>query len=271
MNQESYVKAVDKENPFSSAKSGYGYVRDGELVSVHPKESHDHAFHLQAHDYFREFVLNPTFACIAGQSAVRTNHYAFCCYPDMEAPEVAEGVCHDLVRYMGEFPYARPFYTFVSVFEQPQILSQIDGVGPFYTLLKNMYSVDSRHFPRSSDVSSDIESPKFGYSVGGEGFFVPFFYHFSGSEARQTKYNIVLFNSHRAFSTLRKNDAFEPLQDRIRARLVSVHPNLANHGEKSELPQYALVNPDPDSQREEREIRDKVLGRCPFGPDSNNI
>lgn len=264
-----WVRGVFGENPFCADMSGYGYVQDKELVSVYPTGSLAHTFHLEAHNYFRAFVLDPKFACIAGQAAVRADHYAFCCYADMEAEVVAEGVCHDLMRYRGQFAFGRPFNTFVACFEKPQIDSQITGVEPFYRLLLNVYLADRKYYAGVEDVSFDVDSPEFGFFVSGESFFVPFLYAFSGSLSRRTEFNFVVFNSHKVFSYLRGVGIFEKLKERIRDKMPSVHPNLGDHGLTSEFIQYALVNPDVDSQIAERVVRDKVLGNCPFHPNSD--
>ena len=225
-------------------------------------------FHQKAHTYIRDFVFGRDFPCIAGQSAVKTHHYALCAYSNMESDQVAEGVCHDLVRYMGKFSFDRPFNTFIAAFEKPDIETQLGGVESFYLLLRNMHTVDRKHFAFTADqgVSPDTMSPDFVYSVGGEGFFVPFFYAFSGSAARRSDINFVVFNANKAFEFLRRTGAFDKLKERIRANLPDVHPNLGDHGQAPQFPQYALVFQDSASQAGEQEIRKEILGECPFHP-----
>ncbi len=174
------------ENPFSAAHSGYGYVQDGELVSMYPEGSPEHNFHVHAHDIFRKLVLDPNFVCIGAQAAVRPGHYVLGGYSDMSSSEVAEGVCHDMVRYMRELPFAEPFYTFAACFKEPQIFSEEEAMRNFYRLLSNMHLVDSKHFKWSDAVSSDVQSPDFNFSIGGEGFFVPFLSAFPGHDERKT-------------------------------------------------------------------------------------
>ncbi len=263
ISQGDIPRATSRENPFSSAMSGYGRVEGGRLVSVFPEGSPEHDFHIQAHEKFRELVLNPRFVCIGAQAAVRPGHYVLGGYSDMSSSEVAEGVCHDMVRYMREFPFAEPFYTFAACFKEPKILSEEQGIRNFYTLLSNMHSVDARHFKRSDDFSSDVQSPDFNFSIGGEGFFVPFLSAFPGHDERKTDLNLVIFNNHKMFEKLRSTGAFDPLRDSIRRRMnPPLHPFLADHGEGLVFPQFAL--PSLESITLEKEIRQEVLGSCPF-------
>lgn len=228
-----------------------------------PDGSPEHDFHRHAHEKFRELVLDPQFVCIGAQAAVKPGHYVFGGYSDMRSSGVAEGVCHDMVRYMREFSFASPFYTFAACFKHPKIFSEEQGIRNFYTLLSNMHLVDAEHFAWSDAVSSDVQSPDFNFSIGGEGFFVPFLSPFPGHNERQTDLNLVIFNNHKMFESLRSRGAFEPLRDSIRDRMKPpLHPFLANHGEGLVFPQFAL--PSPKSVALEEQVRQEVLGSCPF-------
>jgi hypothetical protein len=263
----------EQNNPFSSEKSGYGRLEGNTLHSVYAAGSERFAFHQKAHTYFRDLVLDPGFACIAGQGAVRSKTYAFSAYGDMRSEDVAEGVCHDLFTFKQEFGLSTvsdrlKFMTFIAAFEHPKITNQLDGAEHFYTLLHNMHQHDvKKERVWNPSVSKDIHSPEFGFSSGGDAFFVPLLYPHSGSPARRSDITMVVFNAHAVFDKLRETGAFDKIKQKIRARQDWVHPYLGDHGETNEFLQYALVDPDEETQRKNEQIIYRAIGKCPFGKD----
>ena len=260
-----------QDNVFSPTNSGYGVIKEGVLISVYPPDSPEHQFHQQSHSYFRQLVGDTTFACLAGQTVIRSNRYAFCAYHDMTNFTTAEGVCHDLTQYMNDFAVrsiptdGMRFNSFIAAFQRPLIENQLAGSRYLYQLLLHMHHHDkAKGFAWNPSVSNDTESPSFGYSIAENTFYIPLLYSSSSSEARRSVYTFVVFNSHLLFEKLRANNAFIKLRDLIRARQSEVHPNLTDHGSGLEFIQYALVSPDPNTQDQERKIRKEVLGPCPF-------
>ena len=237
-----------------------------------PEGSAMYDFHLSAHEYFKSLVLSGNFACVGAISAVKSKKYAFCAYPDMTAPEIGEAVAHDILMYKKAFDVDHimdkkgvSFVSFIAAFKEPVIPSQMDGVGALYTLLKNVHAADASHFGWATSASPDPKDKTFAYSVGGDAYFLPFMYKQSGSPARQSEIPMVVFNIHTVFAKLREVGAFESLKQMIHDRQSWVHPNLADHGDNPEFVQYALVDPDDASQAKEQEIREEILGTCPFG------
>lgn len=255
---------LDKPNPFSAEMSGYGVFDGKSLVAAYPPGAPMYDFHQKAHTYFRELVLGENFPCVVGQSVVRSRNYAFCAYEDMTSPKVAEGVCHDLMKFKDDFSV--PFLeSFMTAFKGPVIQSQLQGTEFLYTLLQTMHEADKKHgFPWANGYTSDIHSPNFAYSIGGEAHFISFFYPFASSETRQSEITMVLFNTHSIFQTLRQRGAFDKLKVIIRARIPNLHPHLGDHGDVNEFMQYALIDPSPNMQVLDQEIQKKVFGACPF-------
>jgi FPC/CPF motif-containing protein YcgG len=138
-------------------------------------------------------------------------------------------------------------------------------------LLKNLHAADvEQGFGWNPGVSNDIKSPDFGYSVGGEAFFIPFMDAFSGTPAHQSEIPMVVFNSHLVFKIMKAIELkpgltlMDQFTNRIRAREKWVHPNLGAHGELSEFDQYGLVDTNEESEMAEEEVKQKILGGCPF-------
>ncbi|MEO6509222.1 MAG: YqcI/YcgG family protein [Patescibacteria group bacterium] len=120
-------------NPFSAEKSGFGVVTSNQLLSAYPEGTPMNSFHSVAHEYFKDLVLDPDFVCLGAQAAVKKNTYAFCAYPDMTDPTVAEGICHDIFKYVEHFNFngikekGKPsFVSFIAAFKAPQIASQLE-------------------------------------------------------------------------------------------------------------------------------------------------
>lgn len=260
-----------KNNPFSSALSGYGHVVNEKFVSTYPEGSAMYGFHLNAQNYFKGFVGEKDFPCVAGRTVARTDQYAFCAYPDMTNPQLAEGIMHDMIQFQHEFgipddpkPNGKRFRSFVAAFAEPHITSPLHGAEALYTLLGNMHDVNAQHYPWKEGFSNDMESSDFGYSAGESAFFIAFFHPEAHDAARRSDVTFVVFNSHAMLESLKDEGKFNKLRDIIRSRQDSVHPYLGNHGEVKEWRQYALLSPDVETEAAEQAIRQKVLGECPF-------
>jgi FPC/CPF motif-containing protein YcgG len=226
-----------------------------------------HAFHHAAHDYFKKLVLAEDFACVGAQAAVKSHKYVFAAYSSMNSKEVAQALYNDIQKYKKEFdlshvmekPHAS-FLTFVAAFDQ-SIDDQMDGVIELYNLFHDLADSPDNW---ASNVSNDLSSSDFGFSVGGDAFFVPFLYEYSGSPARHSKIPMLVFNAHDMFTKLRSVGSFDKLKAIIHARQAWIHPHLGDHGEAVEFVQYALVDPDEKSQKQEQFFREHLLGTKPF-------
>lgn len=258
-------------NPFSIDFSGYGRVTDGVFVSSYQNDSPMNAFHLQAQKYFKVFVGREDFPCVAGRTVARTDQYAFCAYPDMLNPAVAEGIMHDMIQFQQEFGIPNDpkrkggvFRSFVAAFTEPHITDSLHGAEALYILLNNMHEINSKYFNWREGFSNDTDSPDFGYSAGESAFFIASFHPGAFVQARQSDLNFVVFNSHVMLDALKKEGKFKQLRDLIRSRQAMIHPYLGDHGVTFEWRQYALLSPDSETEKTERVIRRRVFGECPF-------
>src|SRR5258706_11787194 len=131
----------DISNPFPKERSGYGSVVGQEFVSAYPPNSPMQKFHTDSQAYFKSFVGDRDFPCLAGRSVARTDQYAFCAYPDMTDKKIAEGIMHDMIRFQGEFSITQPvsqghrFRSFVAAFASPIPQTPEEGAEALYTLL----------------------------------------------------------------------------------------------------------------------------------------
>lgn len=259
-------------NPFPKEGSGYGAVVSGEFASVYPIGSPMKKFHMDSQAYFKGFAGDRDFPCLAGRSVARTDQYAFCAYPSMTDKKGAEGIMYDMLRFQSEFDITSPianghrFRSFVAAFQSPIPQSPEDGAEKLYTLLGNMHEVNKEHYGWADGFSNNTNSPDFGYSSGDTAFFIASFHPNAHDVSRRSEINFVVFNSHAMLASLKEEGKFDKLRAAIRARQSSIHPYLGNHGEALEFRQYALLEPVPLVEGRELDLREKVLGTCPFQP-----
>ncbi len=267
---------VKSPNPFSAAKSGYGRYIDGLFVSVYPEGLPIQSFHKSAHDYVVKLVKSEIFPCILGQTAIKTNQYAFCAYDDIANLQVAEGVLHDIVRFQQEFEVpAKPkgprgiFRTMLVAFQKPEIRDEIHGAEVLYNLLNNMHEINSQCYRWTVGFSNDPQSPDFGFSAGESAHFIAYFHPYANVPARKSDVNFIVFNSHHvidAFKATGMNN-YARAKSIIRGRQVQpIHPYLGDHGVVEEWRQYTLLNPDQETEAKELELMLRILGECPFQP-----
>ncbi|MGH2508352.1 MAG: YqcI/YcgG family protein [Ktedonobacteraceae bacterium] len=257
---------------FSHEMSGYGQAaEDGTFLSTYPLGSSMYDFHTSSHSYFKQLVSDEHFTCLAGRTVARTNQYAYCAYPDMTDACIAEGILHDLIKFSLKQDHEQTsalFRSFVAAFRDPQIANPLAGAECLYTLLRNMDEKNSQHFGWAEGFSHDTDSSSFGYSAGGEAFFLAYFYPTAYWAYRRSDVTFVVFNAHKILQKLRELGRFAKLRDKIRGRQKEMHPLLGDHGTCNEWLQYTLLSPDPVTQAEELRIRQSILGACPFHRDT---
>ncbi len=270
---------LESSNPFSAVKSGYGRCISDIFVSAYPEGSLAQLFHKYAHDYVVRLVKGETFPCILGQTATKTNQYSFCAYDNITDPQVAEGVLYDIVRFQHDFEVpAKPkgprgiFRAVLAAFQGPEIKDEIHGAEVLYTLLNNMHEINSQHYEWTEGFSNNPQSPDFGFSAGESAYFIAYLHPKASVPARRSGVNFIVFNSHHVIEAFKATgmDNYAKAKSIIRGRQVQpIHPYLGDHGAVEEWRQYALLNPDPETEAEELELRKRILGDPPFQPKRN--
>lgn len=261
-------------NPFSSDRSGYGHIVEGKFVSVYPAGSEMGEFHTRSHGYLDRLIRDESFPCILGQTAVRTDQVSFSAYDDIADPATAEGVLHDLLRFQEEFevpdnPRGKRgiFRSSLAAFRSPEITDELQGAEVLYTLLKNMYDINSQHFEWPDGFSSDLSSPDFAYPAGRTAHFIAYFHSAATTPARKSDVQFIVFNSHHVV------DAFKAtgMDNHARAKAIirsrqqqPLHPYLGNHRDVEEWRQYTLLTPTLEMEEKERELRTRIFGEAPF-------
>jgi FPC/CPF motif-containing protein YcgG len=202
-----------------------------------------------AHQEFRTVVLNPSFACMLGASAVRRGDYRFHSYPRLGFPESADALSVDLAAFIDEYPLTPGRYaTCVASFQEPGGISATAFEDLLWHTLQLLHERDEEAWDPS--VSSDPDDAGFSFSFHGRAFFVVGLHAGSPRWTRRLAFPTLVFNAHEQFEDLRRSGRFPQAQQTIRKRDTklqgSPNPALAEYGRESEARQYAgrLVSPD---------------------------
>lgn len=194
-----------------------------------------------AHQEFRTVVLNPSFACVFGASAVRRGDYHFHSYPRLGAPESADTLATDLAAFIEEYPLTPGRYaSCVASFREPGGISAAQFETLLWQTLQQLHERDDQ--PWDPSVSSDPDSAGFSFSFHGRAFFVVGLHAGSPRWTRRLAFPTLVFNAHEQFEDLRRSGRFPQAQRTIRMRDTrlqgSPNPGLAEYGRESEARQY---------------------------------
>ncbi|MFD7660961.1 guanitoxin biosynthesis heme-dependent pre-guanitoxin N-hydroxylase GntA [Actinosynnema sp. NPDC059797] len=208
---------------------------------------------------FAAWVRGPGFTCLAARSALRRGTLTLRVYRDLASAADDERLHADLVDFVAGIPVERTaLAAFCAVFRAPGRGSEEAFERDLWDRLTALRRVDAREFSWADDVSSDPDSPHFGFSVAGHPFFVAGLHPGASRISRRFAYPALVFNSHRQFRRLRQTGAYAGFQRRIRALEIAlqggINPMLSEHGTASEAGQYSGRAVGPD-------------WRCPFRSD----
>jgi FPC/CPF motif-containing protein YcgG len=202
-----------------------------------------------AHEEFRTVVLNPSFACILGASAVRKGDYRFHSYPRLGSPESTDALAAGLASFMEDFPLVPGRYaSYVASFQEPGGITAQQFEKLLWQTLQQLHERDAQAWDPS--VSSDPDDAGFSFSFHGRAFFVVGLHAGSPRWTRRLAFPTLVFNAHEQFEDLRRSGRFPAVQQTIRKRDTklqgSPNPALAEYGRESEARQYAgrLVSQD---------------------------
>ena len=205
---------------------------------------------------FREFVLDPTFPCLAGKGVVRAGGYALGTYGVLGSQRSTLRMGADLKKFLTDTPAGSPgFNAFVAVFPRTPGATELQFEQRLWQQLQGLELKYGSETPWAKDVSDDPEDPHFAFSFGGRAFFVVGLHPASSRLARRFRWPTLVFNPHEQFERLRAAGTYGRLQSQVREREIalqgSINPNLADFGDRSAARQYSG-----------RETSD--AWRCPF-------
>ena len=236
--------AVERARLSAAGRLGDGEscrLSDGSLVHIDDADPPS-ALACFVHDAFRALVLDPHFACLGGQAAVRQDAYRFGLYPTLGSLPSTMSLARGLQSFNDDAALrARPLTAFAACFVSPTTGREEPFERLLWATLQQLSDLDTE--PWAADRRADPGEPEFSFSFGGVAFFVIGLHACSSRLARRFAWPTLVFNPHRQFDRLRADGKYAHFQDVIRARDVALqgtmNPMLSDFGVTSEARQYS--------------------------------
>ncbi len=191
-----------------------------------------------------KFLEAPSFSCLGAKSALHQGGLHARRYGELGSRATTRRLAGDLNRFAAEHRRRAPaFASYIACFSGPRDLDELRFEARLWQQLADMHSWDSEQSDWDAGVDRDPHSPHFGFSFGGQAFFVVGLHPEASRQARRFAWPALAFNPHDQFARLRAEGRFSRLRDAIRRREVelqgSLNPNLADFGLAPESRQYS--------------------------------
>ena len=191
---------------------------------------------------FRNFILEQNHPCMMAQSVFSQDQVDLHVYEDFGSKQTAAVILKDLEAYLKNYNFeSNSFFTFIAVFKNEKIDSEIDFEQKLWKQLSMLHQLDT--IPWDREVSTDPQSKDFSFSLLGRAFYIVGLHPDSSRMARQSPYPAMVFNLHWQFEKLREMGSYETVRDKIRERDIklqgSINPMMEDFGENSEARQYS--------------------------------
>lgn len=185
-------------------------------------------------------VLADDYPCVGARSVFRRGTAEVAVFEGLADPATAPELQRRLAAF-GSHADSTVLASFVAVFRGPAIESEEQFERLLWRQLADLAALDDS--PWDPRVDPDPTSPKFGFSIGGEGFFVVGMHPRASRLARRAPLPVLVFNLHRQFDHLRATGRFDRIRDTIRRRDTrfqgAPNPMVADHGSITEARQYS--------------------------------
>lgn len=191
---------------------------------------------------YREFIMGKDHPCIMAKTVFAQQDYEFAVHDKLGSKDSAKKLLEELESYIEAYDfYDNRFKSFVAVFYETEIATEIEFENLLWRQLQFMHDVDPKLWDHR--VSSDPDSNDFSFSLCGRAFFVVGLHPKSSRLSRRAPYPTLVFNLHWQFEKLRKMGVYERVRDKIRKRDAElqgdINPMLADYGQSSEAKQYS--------------------------------
>ncbi|MBI1179489.1 MAG: YqcI/YcgG family protein [Alphaproteobacteria bacterium] len=204
------------------------------------------------------FIEAQRFPCVGAKSAAAKGQIEVFEGADLRCGSSDKALLEALYGFIARYRDGHPlFCSFAAVFRTPMDLGEEAYEAALWDRLGALHRLDARRHGWSPEVSADPASPRFGFSLGAQAFYIVGLHPGASRTARRFPHPAIVFNAHRQFSQLRREGRYERIRERILARDQVLdgfaNPMLAEHGKVSEAPQYSGRRVGADWQ-------------CPFRP-----
>lgn len=191
---------------------------------------------------FRKFVIKNDHPCIMAQTVFKQDLYEIHDYLNMNDEDSQKQVIRDIRKYIDSYDFENnQFQTFIAVFSQDKFPDELSFERAMWTFLFNLKNNDPESW--DEEVSNDVSSEKFSYSLCGKAFYIVGMHPQSSRNSRSAPYPALVFNLHNQFEKLRDMGAYKQVRNRIRKRDKSlqgtINPMVRDFGKRSEAAQYS--------------------------------
>lgn len=199
---------------------------------------------------YLNFLADPEFPCVAAKAAQAKERVHCFSAGHMECPAHDSSILQFLYEFTDVYRSSgQPFFSAAVIFSGPENCTEYEFDKLIWQRLSALSSLDRKngyqHDPR---VDSDPHSPKFGFSLKEEAFFIIGLHPGSSRKARRFKYPALIFNPHAEFEKLRALGRYDKMKKIVRQRDThfsgSINPMLTDFGERSEVYQYTGIEYD---------------------------
>lgn len=193
-------------------------------------------------------VADPDYPCVGAKSVFNRKDATVVVFDRLADPGLTSELLGELAAFSADHPPverdsdANPrLASFVAAFRGPVPDSEEEFEELLWRQLALLHGADEEEW--DSRVSPDPADSHFGFSVAGRAFFVIGMHPAASRLARRTPVPVLVFNLHDQFDQLRASGRYPRVRDTVRrrdARLQGdVNPMVADHGTRSEAPQYS--------------------------------
>src|SRR5690554_5607435 len=191
---------------------------------------------------YEEFIIGNDHPCIMAKTVFAQQDYEFALHNKLGLKDSAKKLLEELESYIETYDFSdNQFKSFVAVFHETEIATEIEFENLLWRQLQFMHDVDPKQWDHR--VSSGPDSNDFSFSLGGRAFSVVGLHPKSSRLSRRAPYPTLVFNLHWQFEKLRNMGVYERVRDKIRKRDAElqgeINPMLADYGESSEAKQYS--------------------------------
>lgn len=192
---------------------------------------------------FERFVLRTDFPCVGGKASLKAGGLNAFEAGDLRKSGHDANVLLRLQMFPHEEISEQRFSSLAVLFPETPPLTEPEFEEHLWTRLNNLHQLDRQKFSCDADISEDPQSPDFGMSFGGHGFYVIGMHPGASRMSRRTPCATLIFNPHKQFDLLRQAGHYDRIKAVVRNRDIALqghgNPMLADHGERSEAVQYS--------------------------------
>lgn len=211
----------------------FRHTGDHDVAWDADREPSDHE--RQVHRAFHEFILNDTFPCVGGRSALSNGCYWHGIYKDMGSDGITDWLCSDIFDFVSvQNRFDHEFSTLAASFSGPASADDVSFEQSLWDLLQRIHDLDRSLLPWDPSVSADPADPDFAFSIAERGFFIVGLHPSSSRLSRRFTWPTLVFNAEYMFQNLERSGRTARFQEIIRGRDLrlqgSINPNLDQPG-----------------------------------------